>query len=467
MPKYFEGDVATGSDGKQYQLDAQAQWQPYSANPAVNAIPSAIRQGVSDIASKPGEVAQGALSGVVGSLVSAASNVSPLLTVANQFGVGPDNAVPAAPTGTAGTVGDIAGSLLPGLAGAATGLASKLLHPLAKAAASVDAVHSAITAASGGADAIVSKAEQAAGRVLKGYMTPEELAQQGATIPKSGEMALNATTPGELQAAKVQRWKEDSLGLTTPEVAIGQKQAFTEMIKKEAGLTGVENLTPVVVSDLIKNSGAKIGQITAAKGPISLGDSATAMQDMIKLAPRDAKGPLGSVIKDLKANAEANGGKITPEAYQYALTNAGEIGAPGSSAERVMYANKITDHLHNLLQGQLSGNELAALKQARYQYKIGKTLQDGAAVGPDGLANPASFGNKWDKKIGQTLRGKDLLGKAADTFNFLGSQQAHAGNTLQRLFYPAMGAAKAHPVQTTIGVVGAGGIGGGINSLFR
>jgi hypothetical protein len=441
MADFTEGTRAQDAQGNIIVYQG-GQWRPEGSG----------QQSYTDMA---GDALKGAAS-TIGESLTSGSPLAPLTAIAGAVGLGPN--IPEVPNSVAGMAGAIGtGLALGGTPGAAKRLIPGVTHPLESATAMADAIGGKLS--TGGADAIVEKA----GRVLKGFMTPAEVEATGATLSKANRMGLEAATPEAYQAAKVERWKEGLRG-TDPAIATSQKNAFTNTIKSELGMTGPENLTPAVVSDILKTEGSTIGSLTNATGPLAMpAETITGMRDLVKLAPRDAKGPINLVLKDLEANAAANGGKVTPDAYQYALTNLGEIAAPGGSAERIMYGSKVLDKLHDVLQKNLTGPELDALKSARYRYKIGKTLQEGAAVGPDGLVNPASFGNRWDKKTGQTLRGKDVIGQAADTFNYLATQEANAGTTLQRLWNKGIGQVKENPLAT------AGTAGGavGLTSLFR
>lgn len=445
MADYAEGTKAQDAAGNVIVYQG-GRWQPESGG----------RQSYADMA---GQALQGAAS-TIGEALTSGSPLAPLTAIASAAGYGPN--VPEAPNTIAGQAGAIGtGLALGGVTGFERKIIQGVTHPLESATAMADAIGGKLS--TGGADAIVEKA----GRVLKGYMMPAQVEATGAQMSKANRMGLEATTPEQYQAAKVERWKEGLRG-TDPAIATSQKNAFTNTIKSELGITGPENLTPAVVSDILKTEGSTIGKLTNATGPLSMpAETINGMRDLVKLAPRDAKGPINLVLKDLEANSAANGGKVTPDAYQYALTNLGEIASPGGSAERIIYGGKVMDKLHDVLQKNLTGPELDALKNARYRYKIGKTLQEGAAVGPDGLVNPASFGNRWDKRIGQTLRGKDVIGQAADTFNYLASQEATAGTTLQRLWNTGIGKAKENPVTAAGGALGTVGGGIGLGSLFR
>lgn len=445
MADYAEGTKAQDASGNVIVFQG-GQWVPQGAGSQSNAETGAqvaqgaiagAQQGATGIANIPGDLTPMALAGKGATALAGALGVPQV----------------AAPDTWAGKVGEfIGGAAIGGAPGAMRGggrsVLSALHHPIESGAAMADNIAASLE--TGGP-----------GRVLKGYLTPDQIKSP---LLKSQEMGLKATTDAELTAAKQQRWKEDLRGNVSPDTLMAQKQEFTNTIKNEMGITGPENLTPSVIADTLRNEGAAIGNITKASGkPINLGGGFDKIRGIVNDADTTHKAVLGNVLKDLEKDAAKNGGNISADMYQRALTRLDKIGAPGQSSGRVMDSNDIKEVLHDALQKNLTGPELDALKAARYRYKIAKTLDNPGAVGPDGSVNPASFGAKWDKKTGQTLRGKDTIGQAADTFKYLASNEAHAGSTLQRLWSGAIGSAKENPIATGGAVLGGAGFG----SLFR
>jgi hypothetical protein len=82
------------------------------------------------------------------------------------------------------------------------------------------------------------------------------------------------------------------------------------------------------------------------------------------------------------------------------------------------------------------------------------------------MINPATFGANWDKKIGQTARGVDKVGKAADTLNFLSTMEANAGTTLQRNIAMLPGKAAQAAPAAGLAALGLPAVNAGYNWLF-
>lgn len=314
----------------------------------------------------------------------------------------------------------------------------------------------------GGAGRVAGEAGEAQGRVWQGLMTADELDAMGVPLTNSQRMSLNAATDAEMNAARKMKWVEDIRGID-PAITGAQRQAFTSMVKSELGIAGPEALTDTVVGNALKQAGKEIGEITAARGPIPLGEDAlTRIRGVVADADTTHAGALNNILTDLEAALKRGSGSVEPSDYQKILTRLNNMTKPGNAFGKLEDAGKILDELHTALEKGLAPAQKEALANARYRYKIGKTLSETGARGNDWNVNPVSFGSRWDKRISQTLRGQDTLGRAADTFSSLGRLEANAGTTLQRVF------AKAPEVgrQTAVGAA-ASAIGfGGINSLF-
>jgi len=227
------------------------------------------------------------------------------------------------------------------------------------------------------------------------------------------------------------------------------------MVKSEMGVTGPEGLTPTVIGDVLKREGQTIGNLTSASGPIKVSpEGLAAMRETVDIADTNYKAAVGNILKDLESSMQRNQGFIDPNDYQKAITRLNKMAAPGQDFGKQQAAGEILEQLHGALESALSGEAKNALAQARYRYKIAKTLNEGRAVGNDGMVNPDTFGSRWDKRIGQTARGRDTLGQAADTFGMLGRNEATAGTTLQRVFAEAPERLKQGAVSGGLGQLG-------------
>lgn len=478
MANYSEGSIVSNDKGDKLILHA-GQWVPIPAQAQADVSPEVA-------AGNPGPVQNlqdlgvGAVAGAQSAARSMAGeqmDFSPISMIAKTARAAGDYlGVPKveAPGNIAGLVGEIAGGVLAGGLPGLGAAGSRLVHPAARALGIAEKIVPE-AGAGVGAEGMIQRAMgsvkeayditrgkiPAAGenRVLQGMMTADELKAQGVPLARSQEAMLNAGTGQDILHAQKLRWAEDMKG-GTPEILQAQKQAFTNTVKGELGVVGEQNLTPSVVSDVLAKEGQTIGAIVKAKGPVNLGqDGLDKIAEVVKNADTTHAGALRNVQKDLQASMARNGGAVDPVDFQRNLTRLNKMATPGGDAGKIADAHEVLDVLHESLAKELSGAELQALKDARYRYKIAKTLDSSGAVDPLGHVNPASFGGKWDKRIGQTLRGKDKLGRAADTYKALLNPQAHTGSTLTRIMLNA-------PQTATQAALTAAGV-GGLGALLR
>lgn len=286
------------------------------------------------------------------------------------------------------------------------------------------------------ADRVLQNIDSAApdappGQYYKGLMQSSDLAAEGVPLTPAMRTALDATNSSQADYAKKLLWREGLQGVGEQEKR-AQRQYMTNLVRSEMGITEDVALTDTVLNQVLKTEGGNIGRILQSRGPIDLPlSSMDNLRGVVEAAETGWQGSLSNVVKNLESSIERTGA-ITPEAYQNAVTRLNEIGAPGRSAGAIKDAKKIREELSRQVEDKLSKAEQQLLAEARYRYKLAKTARQGRGVGSDMMINPATFGANWDKKIGQTARGQDRVGKAADTLNFLSTMETNPGTTLQR-----------------------------------
>ena len=306
--------------------------------------------------------------------------------------------------------------------------------------------------------------EAAPGRFYKGLMESADLEAAGVPMTPAMRTALDATNTAQADFAKKQLWREGLMGIGEQERR-AQRMYMTNLVKSEMGITENVALTDTVLNQVLKNEGQNIGRILQSRGPIAIPESAlTSMRGVVDGAETGWQSSLANVVKNIEKSIDRNGA-LTPSAYQNAVTRLNEISAPGRSAGAIMDAKKLRDELSALVEGKLSEAERKLLAESRYRYKLAKTARQGRGVGSDMMINPATFGANWDKKIGQTARGQDIVGKAADTMNFLSTMEANAGTSLQRIFATAPGAVVKAAPGAAMSATGAAGLIGAANWL--
>lgn len=307
--------------------------------------------------------------------------------------------------------------------------------------------------------------DAAPGQYYKGLMQSSDLAAEGVPLTPAMRTALDATDSAQADYAKKLLWREGLQGVGEQEKR-AQRQYMTNLVRSEMGVTEDVAITDTVLNQVLKTEGGNIGRILQSRGPIDLPLATVEnMRGIVEAAETGWQGALSNVVKNLESSIERTGA-VTPQAYQNAITRLNEIGAPGRSAGAIMDAKKLRDEISRQVEGSLSKAEQQLLAEARYRYKLAKTARQGRGVGSDMMINPATFGANWDKKLAQTARGQDRVGKAADTLNFLSTMETNPGTTIQRNIAMLPGAAtRAAP--GAIGMaIGAPAVGAAYSMLF-
>lgn len=303
------------------------------------------------------------------------------------------------------------------------------------------------------------------GQYYKGLMRSSDLEQQGVPLTPAMRTALDATDSAQADYAKKMLWREGLQGVGEQEKR-AQRQYMTNLVKQEMGVTEDVALTDSVLNHVLKTEGQNIGRVLQSKGPIDVPPATMeAMRGIVEAAETGWQGSLSNVVKNLESSIERTG-SVSAQAYQNAITRLNEIGAPGRSAGAIMDAKKMREEISRQVEGRLSKAEQQLLAESRYRYKLAKTARQGRGVGSDMMINPATFGANWDRKIGQTARGQDRVGRAADTLNFLSTMEANAGTTLQRNIAMLPGAVQRAAPTAALSTLGMSGLVGGYNMLF-
>ena len=302
---------------------------------------------------------------------------------------------------------------------------------------------------------------QAAPRYNKGLMTAQEFDEMGVPLTQGQRMGLEAVGEAENNVAKEMNWVEKIRG-QGDEARIAQRSAFTKLVKNEMGVTEDVALTPKVIGEVLTREGDNIGRIMADRGKgLMIPDTdLAAIQKVVDNADTTYKPALKKIYQDIKDDMARNGGELSPEAFNDIRARLRDMSAPGELAGKVRAADKVMDSLTDQLDRELSDIQRQELRLARYRYKLAMTASKGRAIGNDYQLNPTSFGSAWDKSIRMKMRGMDKVGKAADTFDFLSRQEAHAGNTLQRVFANAPNVIKQNAISGLAGAAGGAGVGG-------
>ena len=304
-------------------------------------------------------------------------------------------------------------------------------------------------------------------RFHEGLMTEQEVLETGAQLSPAQRMLLNARDSADIQKAKQVKWVEGIRGVD-PSIDASQRMAMTSLVREGLGISGDKALNNATVGRALQDIGKGMDNVMSqVQGPgIKLEtDTLARMNEVVDASKSDWQGQLGKVVKGLEDAAKKNGGFIDQDTFQWARRKLGTeptgLANPKADALQVLHANTVMSELAEQLEKQLQSKALKEeLRRLRYGYKIGMTLDQGRTVGSDGLVNPTTFSNNWDRSTHAKWKGIDKLSKAAETFDTLARQEAHAGSTLQREFAKFPNRVKENVI-TGAATFGAGAAAGG------
>ena len=306
------------------------------------------------------------------------------------------------------------------------------------------------------------------GRMLPGYLTAQELEQQGIPLTTGQRMMLEARTPQHLQTANARRFMEDLnqdvplLGGNVRNIKAQQAGGMSQVIKQELGITGPEMMTNQVVGAGLRREGQAIGAMSEATGPVPFGPEARAqIQGIVDMADNTHQGALLKLQADIERASARGGNALEPKDFQQLHSRLGKliqdsIGVEGASGKLADVGN-IQAVLQTALEQALPEASRAMLQDLRYKYSILKTLgHNGVVSNVTNEVNPVSFMNRWNARKGQAAwsKAEDRLGRTSETMATLTAPVAHTGNTLVRVLggLPAKATAGAG----TAALMGAG-----------
>jgi len=317
------------------------------------------------------------------------------------------------------------------------------------------------------ADRVLGKMGEAAAvaddapRWREGLHTAEELDQLGIPMLPGRRAALTAKAndPDAIARAEAQMLREDTFGAAGGPIganhmaAMAQTKKFLdEAVAGAAGLPrGVAFDGPMIsqrmaeVGDTMSEIGRDAGWIKFDQGDIGR------MKEMVDSLSESQAVPLRRQVAALEKYA-GEYGTVSGQEYQNVYSRLNKMTQAGEDQEKIAGAVELMKSMEDSLALNLTKDQLAALKQARYQYRILSRMKKPGAINEDGSINPRSFRRSWAKGTSPSSRRADPIGKLTETVDMLTQKRAHTGNTLQRFFDNAPGAVQA---QAGNGLVGA------------
>lgn len=232
---------------------------------------------------------------------------------------------------------------------------------------------------------------------------------------------------------------------------VEQAGEFTGAIAREMG-ENTPRITPEVMSKAKARTGGVMDAV-AARNPIPIDDTllnhlATIESEASQVLPASEVTPIKTQLSNILEKAGPDG-TITGESYQ-AMTRKGSPldRAMNSSDTNIRhYAGEVRSALDDALQRNAQPGDAEALQQARYQYKVMKTIEPLVEKSADGTISPALLQSQVAKKFGNmAYDGGGAMGDLARIGKrFI--QEPGSSNTAERTFWLKM--------------LGGAGLGGG------
>ena len=184
--------------------------------------------------------------------------------------------------------------------------------------------------------------------------------------------------------------------------AAAKQSAWQNAIAKEMGDPAATSFTP----DVMAATKARVGQAfddAAASTSIPPAETATLSNGLAGIMPEasqvltDAElKPLQTQIDNINGLIAKGDGTLSGEAYQALTRSKAPLDlAEGSTNPNVAhYAGMIRDHLDDAFQRSASPDVQDALSQARYQYRVMRTIDPLVAGSRDGNITPDAFMQK-------------------------------------------------------------------------
>ena len=298
------------------------------------------------------------------------------------FAMGPGGIAPAVAGGVGGVVGDAAAQNGP-----------DWLKPGAALAGNVAGV--AATGAGTGAQ-----------RVLRGAVSdvsPADAALGLAARQKYG-IPIDANDLSSNSMYRIAADQASKLPFSGAKAAADAKQsAWQGAIATEMGEPGTKAFTPDVMDRARTRIGAVFDNVakstnidTASTDTLTNVDLPKIETDMGQILPTNEMAPIKAQLDNIIDVASKGNGTISGDSYQALTRKGAPLDRAESSADpNVRYvAGQIRDALDDAFARSASPADQAALAQARYQYRVMRTVDPLAAGSRDGSISPDGFMQK-------------------------------------------------------------------------
>ena len=236
------------------------------------------------------------------------------------------------------------------------------------------------------------------------------------------------------------------------------------LIKTIGGDPAAKKLTPDVFDKAMTQSGEKIGEISS-KVPVKMDETLSTALDaraehVSKFETESAAKIVKNYIDEIKSKAKD--GSVPGETFRKINSQIGKQIRSTSDGDLKHALGELQEDMHDALQRNLSGEDLAALKAARKQYAVAKTLEPLVAKSKTGDISPAGLMGRAtsdSSKKAAMARGKggDIGDIARIGQQFL--KDPNSSGTAERgLLYGALGGGAITNPLATAGAYGAANI---------
>lgn len=295
---------------------------------------------------------------------------------------------------------------------------------------------------------------------VKGALTPNIDAEKLKLATRAQEMGISLR-PDMLTDNKILRMMGEALekvpaaGSKAEQRQVAFNNALGQLIGADKG---AKKITPGVFDRAMNQSGKAIGDISS-KTPVPMdaefkGAIMGQLENAVNYETADVQKVISSYIKEINSKGDV----IPGEAFRKVNSKLGAQARRTQNGDLKHALYELQSDLHDALERNLSGADLATLQSARKQYAIGKTIEDLVAKSKDGDISPARLmsavtSDKSKKTMMARGRGGDL-GELAKIGQMFLKEPDSSGTTERALAYGMLGGGAAVNPGAAAGVYG-------------
>jgi len=292
------------------------------------------------------------------------------------------------------------------------------------------------------------------GRVLQGYLTPDEAAQAGIPLTRGDAEALSATDMAKytndvraMRQTEEARRSNPFIGAGTERIKMQQQEAGTNWLKQRLGMEGQMAITPDALSDVFQRLGTQFDGFAQQMGRVDIAPITAQIDDVVTQATGTHGAAIGKIADDVKKMAGQGGGELSGQDWQIIRTRLDKMidaGMRQGDFAKVSDATEMMNVMQEALEGGLDAGTRMELQQLRKQYALAANAAKPGAVSAEGQLNPIAMRNNWRKNQSKKQRGKDEDSRMLDTLAFLNTKVTPDSGTAGRVLGAAAQIAKQY-----------------------